>query len=251
MGFLNDYYHISSYNDEDIEKHRDVDEEVLFFRNVSNGNVEAIHENCEQRRFVDENGVGQLSTDPVINLKYHMVVTAALITRLCIEEGLEPERAFRMSDFYIKKLDYAKTEKDVEDIHNHMVLDFTGKMRLQKKNKGISRPVNKALDYIYSHIYERITIEELAENSKVSASYMSRQFTKELGISISDYIREKKIEISQELLRNTDDSILDIALQLSFSSQSHFIQSFKTITGMTPKKYRTANGVSQWTTTGR
>ena len=241
--YKNSYLWIS----EESETHRDAGEELEFLHAVSDGDMEFVHKNCEERRFIDDTGVGQLSSDPVLNLKYHMVVTAALITRMCIARGLESEHAFRMSDFYIRKLDDADTEEAVESIHNSMVLDFTGKMRLIKRDKGLSRPITKCVDYIYSHIYDRITIKVLSEYTGVSSSYLSRQFAKELGLPISDYIREKKIELSQEMLRNTDDSLPDIALRLSFSSQSHFIQTFKSIVGMTPKKYRSLNGYSSWT----
>ena len=231
---------------QDSEMHRAPDEEIDFFHAVCNGDMEKIYKNCEEHRFLDSEGVGKLSKDPVQNLRFHLVVTAALITRNCIEKGLEQEKAFRMSDFYIRKLDDAKTIKEVEAIHDALVLDFTGKMRLLRKNKGNSKPVNRCLDYIYTHIYERITIEELAKNSNVSKSYLSRQFAKEVGIPISDYIRENKIEIAQEKLRTTEESILDISCMLSFASQSHFISVFKDITGVTPKKYRALNKGSRW-----
>lgn len=231
---------------QDSEMHRAPDEEIVFFHAVCNGDMEKIYKNCEEHRFLDSEGVGKLSKDPVQNFRFHLVVTAALITRNCIEKGLEQEKAFRMSDFYIRKLDDAKTIKEVEAIHDALVLDFTGKMRLLRKNKGISKPVNRCLDYIYTHIYERITIEELAKNSNVSKSYLSRQFAKEVGIPISDYIRENKIEIAQEKLRTTEESILDISCMLSFASQSHFISVFKDITGITPKKYRALNKGSRW-----
>ena len=243
----NEYKNSYLWITEESETHRDTGEELEFFHAVSDGNMDYVHKNCEERRFVDDKGVGQLSTDPVLNLKYHLVVTAALITRMCISRGLEAEHAFRMSDFYIRKLDDATTEEAVEEIHNSMVLDFTGKMRLIRRDKGLSRPITKCVDYIYAHIYDRITIKDLSDHTGVSTSYLSRQFTKELGLPISDYIREKKIELSQEMLKNTDDSLADIALRLSFSSQSHFIQTFKAVVGMTPKKYRSVNGYSSWT----
>ncbi len=234
------------YSFSEDELHRAPDEEIDFFHAVCHGDMEKIYKNCEEHRFMDTEGVGKLSKDPVQNLRFHLVVTAALITRNCIEKGLEQEKAFRMSDYYIRKLDDAKTVNDVEAIHDALVLDFTGKMRLLKKNKGISKPVNRCLDYIYSHIYDRITIEDLAKNSNVSKSYLSRQFAKEVGIPISDYIRENKIEIAQEKLRTTEESILDISCMLSFASQSHFISVFKDITGITPKKYRALNKGSRW-----
>ena len=66
-----------------------------------------LRENCENGKFLELDGVGILSKDPVTNLKYHFVVTAAMITRICWQNGMELERTFRLSDFYIQKLDDA------------------------------------------------------------------------------------------------------------------------------------------------
>ncbi len=52
---------------------------------------------------------------------------------------------------------------------------------------------------------------------------------------MSTYIREKKINMAKNLLRFNEYSIIDIANRLFFSSQSHFIQQFREIVGMTPK----------------
>lgn len=104
----------------------------------------------------------------------------------------------------------------------------------------------QCVDYIYSHIKERITIEDLAAHTGLSTSYLSRVFKQNLGVSISDYIREKKIEKATHLLRYSDKAIIDIANYLAFSSQSHFIQVFENFTGMTPKKYRNKYYRAMW-----
>ena len=226
--------------------HKDISEEIAFFHSVYAGDMDAIHKNIAERRFRDNEGVGRLSVDPILNLKYHFVVTAAIITRGCIEKGLEAERAFRMSDFYIRKLDYVRNADEIEKIHDDMVLDFTGKMRLVKRDRHLSRTISKCIDYIYAHVSERITIKDLSEHTGVSASYLSRQFAKEIGMPLADYIRERKIEIAQDMLLNSEKSIMEIAFELSFSSQSHFIQVFKTAMGVTPKKYRTLNESRTW-----
>ena len=80
--------------------------------------------------------------------------------------------------------------------------------------------------------------KDLAEHTELSTSYLSRLFEKELGIAVSDYIREKKIDKAQNLLKYSDFSTVEIANYLSFSSQSHFIQTFEKLVGLTPKKYR-------------
>ena len=89
-------------------------------------------------------------------------------------------------------------------------------------------------------------IEDLADELGVSANYLSRLFKKETGTSVSAYIREKKINMAKNLLRFSDCSMIDIANRLSFSSQSHFIQQFREVVGMTPKKYRDQNYTVQW-----
>ena len=98
----------------------------------------------------------------------------------------------------------------------------------------------------YSHIKERITISTLADYTGLSENYLSRIFKQNLGVSISDYIREKKIEKATHLLRYSDKSLIDIANYLSFSSQSHFIKTFENFMGITPKKYRDKYYKSMW-----
>ncbi len=246
MGLLQEWYVQETKDSEEEKTHRPLNDEQLFFHAVSSGDIDFVRQNCRQQKFTETEGVGILSRDSVTNLKYHFVITTAFVTRLCVESGMELEQAFRLSDFYILKLDHLHTLQSVIDLHDRMVLDFTGKMRLLVKNPGTSKPVTLCIDYIYVHIRERITIEMLAEHTGLSSSYLSRLFKQETGISVSDYIREKKIEKAQNLLKFCDYSLVEITNYLSFSSQSHFIQLFKDYTGMTPKKYRDIHSASSW-----
>ncbi len=249
MGILQEWYTQEMTDNEEEKFHRPLSDAQLFFHAVSSGDIDFVRENCKQQKFAETEGVGILSHDPVTNLKYHFAITAAFVTRLCIESGMELEQAFRLSDFYILRLDTLYTCQAVINLHDQMVLDFTGKMRILTRSPGMSKPVNICINYIYAHIKERITIENLAEYSGLSASYLSRLFKKETGVSVSDYIREKKIEKAQHLLKFCDYSLIEIANYLSFSSQSHFIQLFKDFTGITPKKYRDLYSSSNWDVT--
>ena len=174
-------------------QHRPMNEEQEFFHAVYSGDLDFVRKNCQDRRFADSEGVGILSRDPVTNMKYHMVVSTAIITRLCVEHGLEMEQAFRLSDFYILKLDNVRSVDAVVELHDQMVMDFTGKMRLLTQGT-VSKPVADAIEYIYVHITERVTVEDLAGHTGLSASHLSRLFKRETGVAVSDYIREKKVE---------------------------------------------------------
>lgn len=232
-------------SEEDL-KHRPLEEEYTFYQAVSSGDMDFVQENCNQGAFSNPDGMGLLSTNPLTNIKYHFVITTAMITRYCVEAGMELEQAYRLSDFYIKKLDAYTSIDAIEKLHDSMALDFTGKMLLLKKNAVISKSIVQCMEYIYNHINRRITVQDLAEHTGLSPSYLSRLFKKELGISISDYILEKKIEKAQNFLKYSDYSLIEIANYLAFSSQSHFIQAFKKMVGVTPKKYRDHHYRTTW-----
>ena len=246
MSYQKEWLLLEANDEIDEMEHRNPSEEYQFYHAVASGNVDYVRRNCESGRFSQEDGVGQLSRDPVLNLKYHLVITTAMITRLCAQSGMELEQAFRLSDFYIQKLDDLHTISEVCQLHDDMVMDFTKKMCKHLRNDTNSKHINAGKEYIYAHIKERITIEDLADELGVSSSYLSRLFKKETGTSVSGYIRQQKINMAKNLLRFSDSSMIDIANQLAFSSQSHFIQQFREVTGMTPKKYRDVSRLNPW-----
>ncbi len=246
MSFTKEWTDSELQNSELEILHRSPDVEYSFYHAVKVGDMDTVVKNCEEDAFLYLEGTGTLSHDPLTNMKYHFIVTAAMLTRYCIEGDMEPELAYRLSDFYILKMDASTTIRQVADLHHSMAKDFTGKMVLQKKSSILSKPVMQCVDYIYGHIKDRITIQSLADYTGLSTNYLSRVFKQNLGISVSDYIREKKVEKATHLLRYSNQSVVEIANYLSYSSQSHFIQTFEAFTGQTPKKYRDKYYKSMW-----
>ena len=80
-------------------KHRTPDVEYSFYNAVKSGDMEAVIKNCEKDEFINLEGTGTLSKNSLTNIKYHFVVTTAMLTRYCIDGGLEPEQAYRLSDY--------------------------------------------------------------------------------------------------------------------------------------------------------
>lgn len=226
--------------------HRSPNSEQWFYKDVADGNIEAVKKNCEEQDFAEGEGIGRLSRDRLTNKKYHFVVSTALVTRICSESGMEMEQAYRLSDFYIQKLDDIHTLEEMDELHHAMAMDFTKRMNNLKRCATYSRPMTDCLNYIYAHVRDRVTIKDLAEYTSNSTSYISRLFKEELGISASDYIRQTKVERAKNMLKYSEYSLVDISNYLSFSSQSHFIQIFQKETGMSPRKYREAYAGSVW-----
>ena len=246
MNISKEWYKSEFVQHELMEPHRAIEHEFTFYDAIATGNLEYVKENCNSNAFTDPDGMGKLSEDKLQNIRYHFVVTTAMIARYCVHNGMEQEKAYGLSDFYILKMDKCKSIKEISELHDTMCIDYCGKMQIIMKQQIISKPIVLCMDYIYSHIHYRITLEELAEHLSLSPSYLSKLFKKEVGISISSYITNTKIEKAKNLLQYSEYSISDIANYLAFSSQSHFIQVFQKRTGFTPHKFRSQYFRTDW-----
>ena len=246
MSVTKEWYRSEFVNHEMLEAHRTLENELSFYDAIANGNIEFVEENCKRKDFTNPDGMGVLSNNPLQNLRYHFVIGTAMIIRYCVHAGMEQEKAYALSDFYIQKMDKCQSIDEISKLHDVMCIDLCKKMNELRRSQILSKPIVLCIDYIYSHIHNRITVKELAEHLNFSESYLSKLFHKEMGLPISQYILKLKIEKAKNLLQYSAYSIIDISNYLSFSSQSHFIQVFQKYTGMTPHKYRTKHFRSDW-----
>lgn len=224
-------------------RHSSYEKEFAFYDYVKNGDIKNVD------RFMTplgSYGSGTLSENPLQNLKYHFTVTIALITRFCVEGGMEMETAYTLSDLYILKADKCTSEPELHKLHRSAVLDFTEQMGKLAKEMIYSKPVIMTMDYIYDNLHSKISIEAIARNTALSTSYLSRLFHKEVGMTITAYIAAKRIETAQNMLKYSEYSPLEIGNYLSFSTHSHFISTFKRYTGMTPGEFRKKYYRSSW-----
>lgn len=210
--------------------------EIEFYENVMSGNMRKIEESLKED-FCDKKGLGVLSKDTLQSFRYHFVITTALLSRYCIEGGMEHEQAYTLSDLYIAAVDECKSLSDISKLHKKMVRDYTKRMQKIKRENVYSKQIVKCMNYIYDHLHERITLEDLAKNLGISESYLSRQFKKETGTTVSDYIMRKKIETARNMIEYSDYSLLEISNILAFPSQSYFTKVFRKYMGVTPGNY--------------
>lgn len=238
MDLTKKWYQSEFIQHERLDIHRSMENEFSFYRAIAEGDIETVKANCNSNAFTDPSGMGKLSENPLQNIKYHFVVTTALMIRFCVSYGMELERAYGLSDFYIMEMDKCTNVKDISKLHDVMCIDLCNKMLILKNSKVLSKQIVLCLDYIYKHIHYRITIKELADYLNLSESYLSRLFKKEMDVSLSDYIIDLKIDKAANMLKFSDYSIAEIAEYFGFASQSHFIKTFEKKMGDTPSKYR-------------
>lgn len=93
-------------------------------------------------------------------------------------------------------------------------------------------------EYIHNHYMDVLDLGEIADKFGFSTSYLSKIFVKSNGKSPSKYIRDHRICIAKQLLRNPELSIANIGLKVGYPDQFHFSKVFKQTTGLSPKDYR-------------
>ncbi len=233
---------------ESDERRSSYNSEIAFYDAISNGAQEvldSIFARIDGEK--NDNGrMGCLSKDVVRNMRYHTIIMTALISRFCIEQGLDIAVSYALSDIYIRRLDQAVTADEISTISREIAYDYCKRMREIKKINVVSRHIILAIDYIREHIQDNLSVETIAEALSLNSSYLSKLFKQEMGMTISCYIRNEKISIASNMLRHLDESSLNIANFLGFSSQSHFIQVFKKSTGYTPEEYRKLHYHQSW-----
>lgn len=205
---------------------------------ISSGDVVSVKKNFSNIRKNFFEGKGELSDNPVRNVIYHFVVSVAMVSRVCVESGMNHDVAYTLSDIYIKKGDKCTSVDAVINLMEEMQLDFAKRMRELKKKEVQSIHIRKSVDYIQEHLQEKLSVKDIASQVGLSADYYAKLFYKEMGVSVKDYVAETKISTATNMLIYSDHSYLDIALTLGYSSQSAFISVFKKHKGITPKEYR-------------
>ena len=98
--------------------------------------------------------------------------------------------------------------------------------------------VVKILNYIDDNLYKRITMDEISSIFYFNKDYLMRIFKKELDITIMDYINKRRIYNSLELLKNTDDLVIKVALNSGYSSLEYYSETFTKVLGVSPLTYR-------------
>lgn len=212
--------------------------EFEHYMAVRTGDLETVRREFESARADFPNNKGQLSDDPVTNIRYHLIVSVAVIARICAEDGMSQDEAYTLSDIYIRRADKCISYEKMLDLFLEMQLDYAEHMRELRKNNVTSIHIRKCIDYIYEHLHEDLSVSKLAEISGLDRTYLSKLFSKETGITIKQFITQAKVNTAENLLKYSEHSYSEIAFALGFSSQSAFTSVFKKVTGLTPKKFR-------------
>jgi AraC-like DNA-binding protein/uncharacterized protein YuzE len=226
--------YILQQQDESIENHTYVDEEVLFDL-VKSGDIQKVESYVEKSRpkypMVIENSMKKSE-------EYMAVVMVALLARAVLEAGVTSKESFQLSDVFLKRIARCEDAKSIIQESKNAMIAFTQLAASCKQRIQSNKYVEDCKKDIAMNIFKKISLSDIAKDIGIEESYLARLFKRSEGLTVGQYIQKEKIHVSKNLLKYSDRSISEISDYLCFNSQSYFGKRFKEVTGITPNEYR-------------
>jgi AraC family transcriptional regulator len=95
------------------------------------------------------------------------------------------------------------------------------------------------IEYIDEHLGSELSLDDLAAVARLSPYHFARLFKNSTGLPPHQYVIARRVERAKELLRDRVRlPLAEIALEMGFSSQSHFTRHFKRLVGVTPRLFQ-------------
>ncbi|PEB40282.1 AraC family transcriptional regulator [Bacillus pseudomycoides] len=176
-------------------------------------------------------------TSELRNRKNQAIASIAIATRYAIDGGLPSEMAFSISELYIQNVEKLNDVSSILILVKKAFCVFTEHVKTHSV-RNYSKTIITCQNYILKNIYQEISLKQLAHITNKNSMYLSTLFKKEVGMTLSEYIQQEKVEEAKKLLTLTNYSLLDISTWLNFNNQSYFTKIFKKYTEVTPKQYR-------------
>lgn len=170
-----------------------------------------------------------------INLKVTLVLSA-------FDEYNLIRNCFKLNiDDYLLKSNY-----DESSIVSLMLKLIKAKEENDHKNENkisYSFEILQILDYLNKNYHKSITLKSISESINYSESYISHIFSKEVGLTITEYLTKIRVENAAALLENTSLKIYEISSKVGFQTVEHFSRSFKKCIGVSPKQYKSNSAI--------
>ena len=108
------------------------------------------------------------------------------------------------------------------------------KIRTKKENPVIK----KVTQYVQDNLSKELSLDAVAQQVNMSSFYLSKLFKEETGETFINYVTDRRLEKSSQLLKETEKSIKEITADVGYNDQNYFSKLFKNKYGLSPTEYR-------------
>jgi len=128
-------------------------------------------------------------------------------------------------------------EEDCNNLISNFISTIQGRKTSIKRHRLNKPTLRRITCFVDDNLARSLSIADLAQLSKCSPYHFAKAFRAETGQSPHQFVIERRLAKSRELLRSNKFAISDVALATGFGSQSHFQTSFREHFGLTPGQY--------------
>lgn len=176
-------------------------------------------------------------------MKNALICFVAVISRSVISRGVDSEKSFSVSDYYINCIEQHNSISELQALLNQITEEYRTLVE-EAESKICSLPIQRAMEYVKSHIYGPCNVSDMAKAVGYNPQYLATIFKAETGQTPTEYIRMQKMSEAKELLLHEQCSIAEVSQSLGYCNASYFIQDFKRFYGQTPKQFQKTGGLS-------
>ena len=174
------------------------------------------------------------NTDEV---KARIIELLVILSRATIEGGANPQELLTLNCRYIEEINRIQSLGEVCLWIKKALGVFLDNMDDARCIKNL-QVVNSAVDYIRAHYQRRLTLDEIAQQVYVSASYLSRLFKKEIGCTVIELLTKVRVEEAKKVFHDPKYTVRQVAAEIGFEDANYFSKVFRRIEGITPSKYK-------------
>ncbi len=106
------------------------------------------------------------------------------------------------------------------------------------RHQHVSGVVLEAKAYIDEHYNEELNLPDISKMVAVSPQYFSKIFKEALGVNFVEYIRQKRMEVAKEMLREKKYSVKEICYEIGYNDPNYFSRLFKKLVGVSPTEFK-------------
>ena len=186
---------------------------------------------------VSNMGIEERLRDSLRNRKNYLIIFNTLLRKAAENGGVHPFHIDKLSSAFARKIENVYSIDSSVELQKEMIRKYC----ILVKNHSLSSYsalIGKTITLIEFDLCADLSLNSIATKLNVSPSYLSKLFHKELGMTLTDYVNDKRIKHALKLINSTDMQIQDIASNCGISNIHYFIRLFKKHLGMTPTEYR-------------
>jgi AraC-like DNA-binding protein/ligand-binding sensor protein len=174
-------------------------------------------------------------------IRFRAIELVVLLSRVTMSLGCTDNSLLETNNHYLRQIQEVQNIEELTDVLHIIVENMAGQIFSFQGIRHASA-LRKAERFIYEHYSRKISLQEIAHASGLSAPYFSTIFKEEMGENLSSYLNRLRVEKASRLLTESTLTLSEIAGSCGFEDQSWFSKIFKSYTGVSPGKFRGQGG---------